>query len=248
MTSGLEDGDFWAPEFDYDHRADGTILMRQTGALTGYLPTLADYLDIKPPMLNFVAPEDAVRLAWARDPEGFLHGKYLPLQPEPIWQNYRWVYSSSYQVTPQFVWDPISGPDAPRAYSQHWTMIVPLGARLTQRRISDIAFPAQKVHLHAGEQWAPRRIFFGDPAATVAMLMGDASAAANRTDESNLGWRVQSPGWLFTYERYENTQRSWEAPLVTSLPRNLIAGRYDFTRAAHRGRDFDGPEIDIRGP
>ena len=37
--------DFWAPEFDYEHRADGTILMRQKEPLQEYLPTLADYLD-----------------------------------------------------------------------------------------------------------------------------------------------------------------------------------------------------------
>ncbi len=37
--------DFWFPEFDYDHRPDGTILMRQRGDLPDYLPTLADYLD-----------------------------------------------------------------------------------------------------------------------------------------------------------------------------------------------------------
>lgn len=37
--------DFWSPEFAYEHRADGTIVMQQKGALTGYLPTLADYLD-----------------------------------------------------------------------------------------------------------------------------------------------------------------------------------------------------------
>ena len=37
--------DFWSPEFDYEHRADGSILMWQKGALGQYLPTLADYLD-----------------------------------------------------------------------------------------------------------------------------------------------------------------------------------------------------------
>lgn len=37
--------DFWSPEFDYDHREDGSIVMRQKGELSGYLPTLADYLD-----------------------------------------------------------------------------------------------------------------------------------------------------------------------------------------------------------
>lgn len=37
--------DFWSPEFDYEHRPDGTILMRQRGELPEWLPTLADYLD-----------------------------------------------------------------------------------------------------------------------------------------------------------------------------------------------------------
>ncbi len=36
---------FWSPEFEYEHREDGSILMRQTGELPEYLPTLADYLD-----------------------------------------------------------------------------------------------------------------------------------------------------------------------------------------------------------
>ena len=41
--SGVER--FWAPEFDIEHRADGSILMQQKDALPAHLPTLADYLD-----------------------------------------------------------------------------------------------------------------------------------------------------------------------------------------------------------
>lgn len=37
---------FWSPEFEYDRRSDGSILMRQVGALPEYLPTLADYIDM----------------------------------------------------------------------------------------------------------------------------------------------------------------------------------------------------------
>jgi feruloyl-CoA synthase len=37
--------DFWQPEFDYNRRDDGTVIMRQKGDLSGYLPTLAEYLD-----------------------------------------------------------------------------------------------------------------------------------------------------------------------------------------------------------
>jgi len=35
----------WSPAFDYETRADGTVLMRQQGELSGYMPVLADYLD-----------------------------------------------------------------------------------------------------------------------------------------------------------------------------------------------------------
>ncbi|MDG1116663.1 MAG: feruloyl-CoA synthase [Flavimaricola sp.] len=47
MAAGLTEGQdrFWSPTFTYDRQDDGTVLMRQTGALTGYMPTLADYLD-----------------------------------------------------------------------------------------------------------------------------------------------------------------------------------------------------------
>ena len=47
MTAGLTDGQdrFWSPRFTYDRQDDGSVLMRQPGALTGYMPTLADYLD-----------------------------------------------------------------------------------------------------------------------------------------------------------------------------------------------------------
>lgn len=41
----LSASDFWTPDFRYEHRPDGTILMRQTGELPAHLPTLADYLD-----------------------------------------------------------------------------------------------------------------------------------------------------------------------------------------------------------
>ena len=37
--------DFWSPEFDYERRDDGTVLMRQTGELEDDRPLVADYLD-----------------------------------------------------------------------------------------------------------------------------------------------------------------------------------------------------------
>lgn len=45
-TISAQPGGFWTPEFDVETRADGTILMRQTGDLPDHLPVLADYLDL----------------------------------------------------------------------------------------------------------------------------------------------------------------------------------------------------------
>ncbi len=37
--------EFWTPQFLYNHRDDGTILMQQAEPLPAYLPTVADYFD-----------------------------------------------------------------------------------------------------------------------------------------------------------------------------------------------------------
>jgi len=41
----LTTSDFWTPEFEYEHREDGAIIMQQAGTLPAHMPTLADYLD-----------------------------------------------------------------------------------------------------------------------------------------------------------------------------------------------------------
>lgn len=207
---------------------------------------LADYLDLDLPMIEFVSPEDAVRLPWARDPEGFYLGEYLPLQPYPRPDTYRWIYSASYQTAPHYSWDPLSGEDAVRSAGTQGTYTIGELARITQRRLADFAFPAQKVHTHAGEQFAPQRIYFGDPAAQVPMLMADGSAAVNRTADANLGWDPLVPRRLETYMRYRYDARTWEAPAPSFEPGALIPGRYRFTRGGPAGRDFGGPEIDTR--
>ena len=45
IATALSETDFWTPEFDYEQRDDGSVLMKQRGKLAPYLPTLADYLD-----------------------------------------------------------------------------------------------------------------------------------------------------------------------------------------------------------
>ncbi|MGB3245044.1 MAG: feruloyl-CoA synthase [Sulfitobacter sp.] len=44
-TSSDHEAMFWTPEFEYDHRADGTVLMRQKQELPEHRQILAEYLD-----------------------------------------------------------------------------------------------------------------------------------------------------------------------------------------------------------
>lgn len=45
LDNTSSNGPFWTPEFVYERREDGTVLMRQKEALADHLPVLADYLD-----------------------------------------------------------------------------------------------------------------------------------------------------------------------------------------------------------
>jgi feruloyl-CoA synthase len=44
QTASASD-DFWDPVFDYEHREDGTVIIRQQGDLGEHAQLLADYLD-----------------------------------------------------------------------------------------------------------------------------------------------------------------------------------------------------------
>jgi feruloyl-CoA synthase len=58
----LQDTRFWTPRFEIAHRADGSILMRQSDPLPEHLPLVADYLDHwadKTPDATWIARRDA---------------------------------------------------------------------------------------------------------------------------------------------------------------------------------------------
>jgi feruloyl-CoA synthase len=58
----LQDTRFWTPRFEIAHRADGSVLMRQSDPLPEHLPLVADYLDHwadKTPDATWIARRDA---------------------------------------------------------------------------------------------------------------------------------------------------------------------------------------------
>src|SRR5690606_48062 len=159
-------------------------------ALYSHLP-LADYAGSDLPNFNLIAPGDKYRLAWARDPrDGFDQGKFLPYQPEPLEQNKRWPYSSSYQ--PSVTWwdqdDVVSQGFSHRQYN------VPSSAALGGPRMAEVTYPSQKVMVHDTQQRDLRDpLYCVHPEARTAMLIADGSTGLRATADSNIGWHPTSP-------------------------------------------------------
>lgn len=206
--------------------------------LYSHLP-LTEYLGAALPEFNFVAPGDAHRLNWARNPEAFDRGEFLPYQPEPGDDAKRWPYSSSY-TPPAAWWDRNHGISQA---STHRTYIIAGGAQLGGAAMSNVAYPAQKVMVHDDEQRELGGVarYCLDPAARVPMLMADGSAGVRATADANPGGHPTFPTIAATM-RFLYDPSAWEAP--SGVPENAwIIGRYRWTRGNIYGRDFGGPEI-----
>lgn len=210
-----------------------------------HLP-LADYLDVELPMLDFVAPGDTHRLNWARDPEGFAAGAYLPFQPNPLQR--KSVYSMSYQPSLGMVSDPVGGSDAIQQAASHSTFTVPAGARMQPATLADVEFPAGKVWLFDSEDRSgAQALNWAEPRAEPQILTVDGAAQARQTSDANPGWDPSWPSHQRLYTRFGYYPAAWEAPADPSREGSFLLGYYRYTRGGPAGRDFGGPEIDTSG-
>jgi hypothetical protein len=214
-----------------------------------HLP-LADYLDVELPELRAISPLDRHRLAWVRNPEAFDRGELLPLQPEPTPENRRVLFSSSYEMSAAF-WDQSDiGFRASQTGTAHHSWRVGAGHRFGPVRISEVAFPAQKVWLVDQEQRlgiAAAAHWCEAPGAQVLAAMSDGSSRPVASQASNPGWLPNDPAQPMT-TRYIYEPRPYEAPTSTGDPRELVDARYRWTRGGIAGRDIGGPEIDTGQP
>src|SRR5262249_26205622 len=111
------------------------------------------------------------------------------------------------------------------------------------RRLSEVGFPSQKVHVFDTAQWqgvkAP--VFFLYPFARVPVLTVDGSARVRITSQANPGFAPGNPRSPFpttlSYAPY-----AWEPQALTGVP-STLTGAYLWTRMGLAGRDFDGQEI-----
>ncbi|MFG0283254.1 MAG: hypothetical protein ACF8R7_02435 [Phycisphaerales bacterium JB039] len=210
--------------------------------LYSHLP-LIDYLDRDMPDFNFIAPGDKYRLLWARDPEAFAEGAFLPFQPEPELAKQRWVYSSSYDLPPAFFDQSPFG--SKLSYMDSHIYFIYSTSIIAAYRISDVAYPAAKIHVFDRQQ---RELGGGGQFALfensqTPALIADGSVRIVRTADTNPGGRPNTPT-LAVPTYFQHHPYAWEP----GESAERVIAHYRATRGGVAGRDFGGPEIDTGQP
>jgi prepilin-type N-terminal cleavage/methylation domain-containing protein len=247
------------------------ILRRRTGRedfpiIDAWIPhvlynhlVLQDYLAQRLPERMVVCPADLHRVRWQSAPALFGTSGATSLAPVPAnatdsSTGFRWPYSSSYETVPA-AYSPDEMPTV-RQGPTHRTYYSPGAANvLGKRQLTDVTFPANKVHLsdsvarHFGKRWwyyahAPARtpLLFFDSSVRIKLTGGPRTPT-----DANDGWDPAQParqfGFAYTYE-----PEMWEAPtlangFVPPGPADGVIGFWRWTRTGLKGVDFDGQEI-----
>lgn len=237
-------------------RADREDIARISGWIPHVLYShlvLQDYLAARLPEPLVACPEDRHRLNWQKNPrELFDEGFWQPYQePEgggkPQNQDKRWPYSSSFEIVPTSYDRSPPPAGAPSRIDQHGGVhnryFVPSTAVLGNRKLADVTFPGNKVHLFDSQQrhFGNRgNVYFGFPEARVPVVFFDGSVRIVLTADTNPGWRPNEPASpLPSYITY--APALWEG---TAPPSPLYWGYYRWTRGGLAGVDIGAGEID----
>lgn len=248
------------------------IIRRRTGddnfaQIDGWIPhvlythlVLQDYLASRLPEKSVVCPEDRVRLLW-QDVAGFRAGTYpVPRQADgpPPEDQYRWSYSSSYEFVPAS-YSPdkkVAAVDTVAQGAQHYTYAVP-GTQniLGKRKLSEVAFPSQKVHLmdSVSRHFGKKNIYYAYTTSRVPLLSFDSSVNVKGTGSpvfltdrwagapANPGSNPNTVSTFYYQYNYEPDTRVEPATRNGSAMETVI-GFYRWTREGLRGVDYGGPE------
>lgn len=232
----------WIPHISYNHLA------------------LAEHLEEALPADFMAAPNDPHRLAWQRasrnTPPGDEGNAYFQLLNRPQGNSNndkRWPYSSSYQFVPAS-YSPDArtlvsgGPSIPTIAPDptgHNFFTVNNSTPLGRRRLSEIAFPANKVlvfETHSGDMGA-NRYYFAYDQVKAPMLFGDGSVSVRSMSEANPGFQPNLPFSPNPTRINYIPSPAWEPPTPSGAQSEFLNGRVMFTRSGLRGRDFGGPEV-----
>jgi prepilin-type N-terminal cleavage/methylation domain-containing protein len=236
MPAGLVGPGTWIPHVMYTHLV------------------LQDYLGSVLPERLVASTGDKHRQLWQTDPKGFDSGLFQPSPAMPGDNTTkRWPYSSSFQVTSSSYDDCVAPNLAQFRISQagvHNLYSTPNGMKLGRRKLADVGFPAQKVHMHDqhARHFGKIQSYFGYTNARVVLLMMDNSAAVRVTLDSNKGWIPNTPASPNAIT-YQYTPAGWEPPTQSGQTvEQIAAGYYRWTRGFNNGVDFAGTEINTGQP
>ncbi len=212
---------------------------------------LAYFLQERLPDPDMLCPEDKVRRSWAADPHGFDAQAVVPFPAPPLGPpapfGKIWPYSSSYLISEA------SFDLKPGGLTQTQDLLYlyqPGVIRLGNTKISDVAFPSQKVFMYEDFQRHDTRpaSYWGYDDVKLPLLFFDGSVRMKRVGDSNPGWYTFNQNAGPTVFAYRPTTTPgpnvWQPP-----PRNLaagqdlITGRFSWTRGGLHGLDFGGTEV-----
>jgi hypothetical protein len=205
---------------------------------------LQDYLDQRLPAKLVVCPEDRFRLSW-HDWQSFDQNAFAPTQP-PVnsSDDYRWPYSSSYQIVPASY-----SPDSIRngattviqaLDTSHYQLVgspTVQNGWLGKRRLTEVQFPSKKDQMNEDVgRHAKTWIYYAYDQCVFNMLFFDQHARAVNSNDVLPGFQPQSPRSTFpTVIQY--AANPWEAPLQPGAPTAPIL-KCRWTRGGLQGSDI----------
>jgi prepilin-type N-terminal cleavage/methylation domain-containing protein len=206
---------------------------------------LQDYLDQRLPAKLVVCPEDRYRLDWA-DWHAFDQNGFAPTQP-PVSSSddYRWPYSSSYQIVPAS-YSPDSVKNGATTVIQaqdtsHYQLVSAssMGVQsgwLGKRKLTEVAFPSKKIQMNedAGRHYKTWILYASD-SCTFNSLFFDQHAKAQASNEVLPGFQPNNPRSTFP-SQFPYTANPWEAPNPVAGTSVILKNR--FTRGGLQGSDI----------
>lgn len=213
---------------------------------------LADYAGTTMPSSFFISPGDGNRQHWSNDRAAFRRGE-IPNQPTAIASNYRYMYSSSYFVSP-YIWQQDRHPgfaflgSGESMYLQA-VYVAPdvnaFDAAVQTRRTDELRFPSQKALSWEGYSrfFGPREAYFQFPEARLPILFGDGTVGVRQTQLANRGWNPRLPSGFSFQTVYRPEVWEPSAPGRNRTDAVSVSGFFRYTRQGLQGRDFDGPEV-----
>lgn len=227
---------------------------------TGWIPNvlyshlpLLDYLGDSLPSTLAACPDNEVLLKW-QFTDLYDAGAFLPYQPVPGPSTITLPYGSSY-LPNLAAWDFNASQEVnatsgqavssrvSMATSSTWS--VPGAARFGGTMLSQVAFPAHKLHFNddAQRHSSSPGMFYGFDAAFVTMSFFDGSVDRRRTGRANLGWVPNLPtlDTALVDRIHSVAGRPWLDPIPGGGDTGLFKFRYLTTRCGLLGIDYGAP-------